>query len=153
MLKYRVTNISASSKKGARNVFLTEAGKLLKPGDKCPVNRLDKGTMVLVDAGVLKLEEGSFAPTPIFPESEPAKQASDDGAAKAKAEAEAKEKAKAEILAKAKAEAEAKALAEAEAASAEETDSDESSSADDADSSSEDDSSSKKKRRNRRGEG
>ncbi len=68
MLKYRITNVSQTSAKGARNVFLTEVGKLLKPGDQCISNRIDTGTQAMVEAGVLKVEEGSFAKPPLFAE-------------------------------------------------------------------------------------
>ena len=66
-MKYNVTNVSADSEKGARGVFLTEAGRLLKPGESVPVNRIDPGTWGLEKAGVLKISEGDFAPLPIFP--------------------------------------------------------------------------------------
>jgi len=64
MFKYRVTNTSGARDAGAhaRPIFLTEAGRLLQPGDAAPVNRLDKGTQQLVDAGELKVEEGAFPP-------------------------------------------------------------------------------------------
>lgn len=64
MFKYRVTNTSGARDAGAhaRPIFLTEAGRLLQPGDAAPVNRLDKGTQRLVDAGELTVEEGAFPP-------------------------------------------------------------------------------------------
>ena len=68
MLKFRVTNTSQRTAKGARAVFLTEVGKLLKPGEQCVCNRLDNGTSVLAEAGVLKIEEGSFVKPPLFVE-------------------------------------------------------------------------------------
>jgi len=68
MPKYKITNTSPASEKGARNVFLTEAGRLLKPGEHCVVNRVDSGTLAQAEAGLLRVEEGSFAAPPIFPE-------------------------------------------------------------------------------------
>jgi hypothetical protein len=64
MFKYRVTNTSGARDAGAhaRPIFLTEAGRLLQPGDAAPINRLDKGTQQLIDAGELKVEEGAFPP-------------------------------------------------------------------------------------------
>lgn len=56
MYKYRITNTAA------RPIFLTEAGRLLQPGDAAPINRLDKGTSELVSAGELRVDEGSFPP-------------------------------------------------------------------------------------------
>lgn len=72
MLKYRVTNTTQKTAKGPRNVFLTEVGKLLRPGEQCVCNRLDNfGTRLQVEAGDLRIEEGSFAePLPI-PETPP----------------------------------------------------------------------------------
>lgn len=68
-LRLKVTNVSASSDKGPRNIFLTEAGVLLKPGDSCAVNRVDAGTEAQAAAGLLKIEEGSFLP-PVKPETQ-----------------------------------------------------------------------------------
>jgi len=65
-MKYKVTNVSMHSDKGARNVFLTEAGKLLKAGDSISCNRIDNGTWGLEKAGFLKIEEGNFPQAPIF---------------------------------------------------------------------------------------
>lgn len=63
MYKYRITNTSADRGAAhARPIFLTEAGRLLQPGDVAPINRLDKGTSELVDCHDLKIEEGSFPP-------------------------------------------------------------------------------------------
>lgn len=63
MYKYRVTNTSADRGPAhARPIFLTEAGRLLQPGDAAPINRLDKGTSELVDCRDLKVEEGAFPP-------------------------------------------------------------------------------------------
>lgn len=67
-MKYNVTNVSTSSDKGARSVFLTEAGKLLQPGEAITCNRIDNGTWGLEKAGILKIEEGNFAQAPIFAE-------------------------------------------------------------------------------------
>ena len=120
MPKYKVTNTSHSSSKGNRNVFLTEAGKLLKPGEHCVCNRLDNGTRAMAKAGILKVEEGSFARPPIFPpkEDEKVDNSAAEAAEKARLEAEAKAQAEAKAKAKAAAEAEAKAKAEAEAEAA-----------------------------------
>ena len=71
MLRYKVTNISQKTEKGPRNVFLTEVGKLLKPGEHCVCNRLDSGTHSQASAGILKVEEGSFNAPPIFQTPEP----------------------------------------------------------------------------------
>ena len=65
-MKYNVTNVSAHSDKGARNVFLTEAGKLLKAGESIACNRIDSGTWGLEKAGLLKIQEGNFPTPPIF---------------------------------------------------------------------------------------
>ena len=65
-MKYNVTNVSAHSDKGERSVFLTEAGKLLKPGEAISCNRIDSGTWGLEKAGILKIEEGNFAQAPLF---------------------------------------------------------------------------------------
>jgi len=65
-MKYNVTNVSAQSDKSARAVFLTEAGKLLAPGDSISCNRIDRGTWGLRDGGLLKIEEGDFPQAPIF---------------------------------------------------------------------------------------
>lgn len=67
-MKYNVTNVSASSDKGARSVFLTEAGKLLKAGDAIACNRIDSGTWGMAKAGILKIEEGNFPTPAIFTE-------------------------------------------------------------------------------------
>jgi len=71
-MKYNVTNVSANSDKGARNVFLTEAGKLLKAGEAITCNRIDSGTWGLEKAGLLKIEQGNFAQAPIFKDEPPA---------------------------------------------------------------------------------
>lgn len=62
MFKYRVTNTSGEREHGAhaRPIFLTEAGRLLQPGDVAPINRLDKGTQEIIERGDLRLEEGDF---------------------------------------------------------------------------------------------
>lgn len=62
MFKLRITNTSAERDDGqfARPIFLTEAGRLLQPGEAAPANRLNKGTDELVDCGDLKVEEGNF---------------------------------------------------------------------------------------------
>lgn len=71
-MKYKVTNTSQLSEGGKRNVFVTEAGKLIKPGEHCVCNRLDNGTRKQADAKVLKIEEGEFPAPPLFPK-EPVK--------------------------------------------------------------------------------
>lgn len=63
MFKYRVTNTSVKAEK-TRNVFLTEVGKLLKPGESCCTNRVDGGTRSLEKNGILKVEEGAFEDVP-----------------------------------------------------------------------------------------
>lgn len=79
MFKYRVTNTSGMRDAGAhaRPIFLTEAGRLLQPGDAAPVNRLDKGTQQLVEAGELKVEEGAFPPY-VPPKKKPVEDDDDD---------------------------------------------------------------------------
>lgn len=71
MVKYKITNTSSASPKGSRNVFLIEAGKLLRPGDFCCVNRIDGGTRALEETGVLRVEEGEFNLPPLFADQEP----------------------------------------------------------------------------------
>lgn len=65
-MKYKVTNTTQLSEGGARNVFITEAGKLIKPGETCVCNRLDGGTKRLADAKALQIDEGAFEPPPVF---------------------------------------------------------------------------------------
>lgn len=72
-MKYRVTNTTASTDTGARNVFLIEAGKLLAPGESVPCNRLDAGTRKLGETGVIKIEEGDFPKPSPLPVKEEAK--------------------------------------------------------------------------------
>jgi hypothetical protein len=63
MFKYRLTNTSRERGAAhARPIFLTEAGRLLQPGDAAPINRLDKGTQELIDIGDLKMETGDYPP-------------------------------------------------------------------------------------------
>jgi hypothetical protein len=95
-MKYNVTNVSTHSDKGARSVFLTEAGKLLKPGEAISCNRIDSGTWGLEKAGLLKIEEGNFAQAPIFtdtpkppPEDESPTGPKPEDVARRKAESEA----------------------------------------------------------------
>ena len=84
MPRFKVTNTSQKKVKGGKNYFLTEAGKLIKPGEHLVCNRLDNGTRQLVDAGFLGLEEGDFKLPSIFdddkkkPASEPEKSVWDD---------------------------------------------------------------------------
>ena len=137
MPKYRVTNVSQTQENGGRNVFLTEAGKLLRPGESCLINRFGEGTSRLRDSGVLKIDEGAFAPPSLFkkdpvappiPPGTIAKEealvaakharAMDERIAAEKASADAKAKAKADADAAAKADADAKAQADARAAEA-----------------------------------
>jgi len=120
-MKYNVINVSASSDKGARNVFLTEAGKLLKAGDSIACNRIDSGTWGLASAGLLKIEEGNFPTPPIFvekpkpaPEDETATAPKAEDVAVRRAEAEAMDK----RIAAAKALEDAKAAAESAAKAA-----------------------------------
>jgi hypothetical protein len=108
-MKYNVTNVSASSEKGARSVFLTEAGRLLKPGEKVPVNRVDAGTWVLEKDGVLKIEEGDFEPLPIFPPKAPPAPEEPELPSGPRAEDVAARKAEQEAMDRRLAEAEAKA--------------------------------------------
>lgn len=113
MPKFKVTNTSQKSG-SPRNIFLTEAGKMIKPGEHCVCNRLDSGTQAQVDAGILGLEEGDFVLPSIFDEKpskpdEPALPVANAASMAADArEREAEAKVKAESEAKAKAEAEAK---------------------------------------------
>jgi hypothetical protein len=122
MDKYKVTNTSQRTEKGARNVFITEAGKLLKPGESCVVNRLDNGTKAQGESGLLHIEQGAFSLAPIFTkEPLPAPQAPTSSAVEASAKAAEEARAMDERIAAAKAE-EAKAAsiaAEAERAKAE----------------------------------
>lgn len=71
MYKKKVTNVSASSKKGARPIFLTEVGKLLKPGESCVLNRMSPGTERRVTEGLLKVEDGSYKREPLFTAEQP----------------------------------------------------------------------------------
>ena len=114
-MKYNVTNVSASSDKGARNVFLTEAGKLLKAGEAIACNRIDSGTWGLEKAGLLKIEQGNFAQAPIFKD-EPAAPPEDETATGPKPEDVAARKAEAAAMDQRIAAAAAKAEADAEAA-------------------------------------
>lgn len=113
-MKYNVTNVSAHSDKGARAVFLTEAGKLLKAGESISCNRIDSGTWGLEKAGLLKIEEGNFAQAPIFKE-EPKAAPEDESASAPRPEDVAARKAEAakmdERIAAAKAAEDAKAAA------------------------------------------
>jgi len=117
-MKYNVINVSANSDKGARNVFLTEAGKLLKAGDSITCNRIDSGTWGLASAGLLKIEEGNFPTPPIFTE-KPAAPPEDETATGPKPEDVAVRKAEAlamdQRIAAAKVAADAKAAAESAA--------------------------------------
>lgn len=58
-MKYKVTNITHLHPP-YQNRFLTEAGRLLRPGQSCLANRLDKGTWRDADANLISIEEGSF---------------------------------------------------------------------------------------------
>lgn len=84
MPRFKVTNTSQKKVKGGKNYFLTEAGKLIKPGEYLVCNRLDNGTRQLIDTGFLGLEEGDFKLPSIFdddkkkPDSEPKKSVWDD---------------------------------------------------------------------------
>ena len=128
-MRYKVTNTSQLSDDGKRNVFLTEAGKLIKPGESCVCNRLDNGTKRLADAKVLKIEEGKFSAAPLFvkpPVAEPLPPTPNTSADQERAAADARamddrmkaEAAAEEAEAKAKADADAKAEADADAADA-----------------------------------
>jgi hypothetical protein len=120
MPRFKITNESQKHSEGKRNVFLTEAGKLIKPGEHCLCNRLDNGTQSMIDAGILSKQEGSFENPSIFADTTPAPKADTsaaEAAAKAAADAEAKAKADAEAAA-ADAEAKAKAAAAEEEAAA-----------------------------------
>jgi regulator of protease activity HflC (stomatin/prohibitin superfamily) len=91
MAKYKITNTSQKHSDGKRNIFLTEAGKLIKPGEHCLCNRLDSGTQSLVDAKILSVEEGDFTIPSIFADTAPAaKEDTSVADAAAKAEADAK---------------------------------------------------------------
>lgn len=70
MYKKKVTNTSHESVHGARAIFLTEAGKLLKPGESCVLNRLNSGTERLVTSKLLTVEDGAFEKAPLFPKEE-----------------------------------------------------------------------------------
>lgn len=130
MPKFKVTNTSQKSG-SPRNIFLTEAGKMIKPGEHCVCNRLDSGTQAQVDAGILGLEEGDFVLPSIFDEKpskpdEPALPVANAASMAADArerEAEAKVKAESEAKAKAevKVEAEAEVKVETETTKTEET--------------------------------
>ena len=120
MPKFKITNISQTHKDGAKNFFLTEAGKLIKPGEHCVCNRLDNGTQAQIDAGLMKCEQGDFKLPSIFDEDKPKAEvpAVSPKTLAADADAKAKDDAKAESDAKAKAEADAVAEAKAGAAAA-----------------------------------
>lgn len=72
MAKYKITNTSATSTKGARNVFLIEAGKLLKPGDHCLVSRLTGALDPLIESNAIKVDEGDFERPSLFADEPPA---------------------------------------------------------------------------------
>jgi hypothetical protein len=91
MAKFKITNTSQKHSDGKRNIFLTEAGKLIKPGEHCLCNRLDNGTQSLVDAGILSCQEGDFTLPSIFADTAPVtKEDTSVADAAAKAEADAK---------------------------------------------------------------
>jgi membrane protein involved in colicin uptake len=130
-MKFKIINTSQLSEGGKRNVFVTEAGKLLKPGDHCVCNRVDAGTRRQADAKVLKIEEGNFQAAALFkkpPVAPPLPDTPNQILDKERAAADAKamtermadaKKAEEELTAKteadAKADADAKAAADAEA--------------------------------------
>ena len=58
-MRYKITNISQETKT-PRNVFSTECGRLLKPGDSAVVNRINASTKALVIAGIMEVKEGQF---------------------------------------------------------------------------------------------
>jgi hypothetical protein len=131
-MKFKVTNTSQLSAGGKRNIFLTEAGKLIKPGESCVCNRLDAGTKRNADAKVLKVEEGDFAAPALFkkpPVAEPLPPTPNTSLDMERAAADARamdermqaEKAEAEAKAKAADDAAAAEAAAAEAAAAEAT--------------------------------
>jgi len=60
-MKFKVTNTSPSSKKGAHAIFFTEVGRLLKPGQQLLTNRLDEDKFQKRDNGFLSIEEGNWA--------------------------------------------------------------------------------------------
>lgn len=74
---YKVTNVSGAQKSGPRNIFLVEAGKLLKPGDSAyNLNRLSSGTVANATARGLEIlmQDKPFKdPTIKIPEAEPPK--------------------------------------------------------------------------------
>jgi hypothetical protein len=90
MARFKITNNSQKHSDGKRNIFLTEAGKLIKPGEHCLCNRLDNGTQSLVDAGILAVEQGDFTVPSIFADTAPAEKDTSVADAAAKAEADAK---------------------------------------------------------------
>ena len=151
MAKFKITNESQKHSEGKRNVFLTEAGKLIKPGEHCVCNRLDNGTQSMVDAGILSVEQGDFVIPSVFADTTPPKADTSDADAAAKAAADAKAasdaKAAEQKAAADAAEAEAKAAADAAAA---DVDANANATADE-DAPTPDESSSKKSRKNKRG--
>lgn len=126
MANFKITNTSASGGRGPRSIFLTEAGRLLKPGETCVVNRLDRGTEALAKSGALKVEKGTFEKPPIFTPEEEARLAGvsspEDHEEKKAAEAKARAKAEAAAAEKQEVEARAKAAADAKAAAIESKD-------------------------------
>jgi len=115
MAKFKITNTSQKHSDGKRNIFLTEAGKLIKPGEHCLCNRLDSGTQTLVDSKILSVEEGDFTIPSIFADTAPVSK-SDTSDADAAAKTAEADKAAADKAAADKAAAEDKAAADAAAA-------------------------------------
>ena len=66
--KYRLTNRTGEpGRPPARNIYIIENGRLLHPGESCPVVRLLDGTSTLVGFRELDLQEGDFDPPPPQP--------------------------------------------------------------------------------------
>jgi hypothetical protein len=116
---YKVTNVSAGSEKGQRNIFLTEAGKLLKAGETLynlrrlspvTIERAKERGLDIVEQSTPFKDPSSAAAKPVAAPKVKHKVITPD-IDKLKADAEA-------AKAAAKAEAEAKAAAEAEAEAA-----------------------------------
>lgn len=66
MPKYKITNVSANSPKGKRNVFLVEVGKTVGPGEAAYANSIQPGTKAMAKAKIVKIDEGDFPDLPVL---------------------------------------------------------------------------------------
>lgn len=60
--KWKITNntLAARGEAGKRNIFMTVAGKMIKPGEFCYSLRVDPATRAMEQAKDILLEEGNF---------------------------------------------------------------------------------------------